>query len=31
VAVLEQFLADTEPNRFDAEEWRARVQATAEG
>ena len=30
VAVLEQFLSDTEPNRFDAKEWRARVQAGAD-
>jgi pimeloyl-ACP methyl ester carboxylesterase len=31
VTVLEQFLTDTEPNPFDAEEWRARVQAAADG
>jgi pimeloyl-ACP methyl ester carboxylesterase len=30
VSVLEQFLTDTEPNRFDAEEWRARVKAAAD-
>jgi pimeloyl-ACP methyl ester carboxylesterase len=30
VAVLEHFLTDTEPNRFDAKEWRARVQAAAD-
>lgn len=31
VAVLEQFLSDSEPNSFDADEWRARVQAAADG
>jgi pimeloyl-ACP methyl ester carboxylesterase len=30
VTVLEQFLADTEPSRFDADEWRARMQAAAQ-
>ncbi len=30
VSVLEQFLADTEPSEFDADEWRARVQAVAD-
>jgi pimeloyl-ACP methyl ester carboxylesterase len=30
VAVLEQFLDETEPNRFDAAEWRARIQAAAD-
>ena len=29
VAVLEQFLTDTKPNRYDAAQWRARVQAAA--
>lgn len=29
VTVLEQFLTSTEPSRFDAEEWRARVQTTS--
>lgn len=31
VAVLEQFLEETEPARFDAEEWGARFQAAAVG
>lgn len=31
VAVLEEFISDTEPNRFDAKEWRARVRAAADG
>ncbi|MGZ5362409.1 MAG: alpha/beta fold hydrolase, partial [Solirubrobacterales bacterium] len=30
VAVLEEFLSDTKPNRFDAKEWRGRVQAAAD-
>jgi len=30
VAVLERFLEQTEPARFDAREWRARFQITAE-
>ncbi len=30
VRVLEEFLTDTEPNRFDAKEWRARVQAAGD-
>ncbi len=30
VAELEEFLTDTEPNPFDAEEWRARFQTTAD-
>ena len=30
VAVLEEFLADTQPNRFDAKAWRARFQITAD-
>ncbi len=29
VSVLERFLAETEPNSFDRDEWRARFQATA--
>ncbi len=29
VSVLERFLVETEPNRFDAEEWRALIQAAA--
>ncbi|HEY0319268.1 MAG TPA: alpha/beta fold hydrolase [Solirubrobacterales bacterium] len=29
VAVLERFLAETEPARFDAEEWRARFKAAS--
>ncbi len=31
VTVLERFLTETEPNLFDAEEWRARFQAKANG
>ena len=31
VAVLEEFLSETKPNRFDAKEWRARVRAAADG
>ncbi len=31
VTVLERFLTETEPSLFDAEEWRARVQAKADG
>ncbi len=31
VTVLERFLTETEPNLFDAEQWRARVQAKANG
>ncbi len=30
VAVLERFLEDTEPAQFDAEQWRARFQTTAD-
>jgi pimeloyl-ACP methyl ester carboxylesterase len=30
VAVLERFIEDTEPARFDAKEWRAQFQGTAE-
>lgn len=30
VATLEDFLTETEPNRFDAKEWRARFKARAE-
>jgi len=30
VSVLERFLTDTEPRQFDAQEWRARVQAAAD-
>jgi pimeloyl-ACP methyl ester carboxylesterase len=29
IAVLERFLAETEPAHFDAEEWRARIRAAA--
>ena len=31
VAVLERFIAETEPNRFDPDEWRARVKLAAQG
>ncbi len=31
VEVLEQFLSDTEPARFDPDEWGARLQASAKG
>ena len=31
VAVLERFLGQTEPAQFDAREWRARFQPTANG
>ncbi|MGP0052435.1 MAG: alpha/beta fold hydrolase, partial [Solirubrobacteraceae bacterium] len=30
VAVLEQFIAETEPARFDVGEWRAQLQAAHE-
>ncbi|CAB4859756.1 unannotated protein [freshwater metagenome] len=30
VAVLQQFLTDTQPSQYDAEEWRARVQAATD-
>ena len=29
IAVLERFLAETEPARFDREEWMARLKRTA--
>ena len=31
VDVLEQFLSETEPARFDPDEWGARLQASAKG
>ncbi len=31
VAVLERFLADTEPAHVTAEQWRARLAATSDG
>jgi pimeloyl-ACP methyl ester carboxylesterase len=29
IAVLERFLADTDPARFDGDEWRARFKSVA--